>query len=119
LFNFETALSEMDGAEVKLTSWSRVLLEKLIQSVSQDSPTFMEPEGIHRSPPLVLILGQMNPVHTLSSHFCKIHSNIIITPTLVSSDLFLSLQVFRLKLYIYFSTCSCVLHAMPISSFLI
>jgi hypothetical protein len=54
------------------TSWEAII----IQSV-KNSPSFMEPPKIrcrvHNSPPLVRIMSQMNPVHTLQPHFPKIH----------------------------------------------
>jgi hypothetical protein len=43
--------------------------------------------GVHKSPPLVPILSQIDHVHTTSSYLCKIHFNIVHPPTSWSSCL--------------------------------
>jgi hypothetical protein len=45
---------------------------------------------VHKSPPLVPILSQIDPVHTTPSYLTKIYFNIVRPPTSWSSYLFLS-----------------------------
>jgi hypothetical protein len=66
-------------------AWIRFFIEKLAvsQLVKKNFPHFMEPEGLYRiykTPPLVPILSQFNPVHAFSIDVLKIHFNLIVPP---------------------------------------
>jgi hypothetical protein len=79
------------GRHNLLTPWSRVLFETLI--VSHLIKNFPLLYGnwklifrLYKCPPSFPIASQINPVHALLNNFFKIHSNIILTPTLTPSQ---------------------------------
>ena len=76
---------------VILNPWSRVLLEKLRFSGSQEIPCILwNPKVhylIHKYLPPVPIQSQLDSVHSPTSHFLKIHLNIILPSMPGSSKL--------------------------------
>ena len=83
-----------------LTSWSRVLLEKLTGfAANQEIPhTFWNPKvhyHTHKRPPPVPILSQLHPVPTTHSHFLKIHLNIILPSTSWSPHVSQGMKIMR------------------------
>ena len=79
------------------TPWSRVILENLNRfSASQEIPcTLWKPKvhyRIHKCRPPFPILSQIDPFHTPTSHFLKLHLNIIYPSKPGSSKWSLSLR---------------------------
>jgi hypothetical protein len=73
---------------INLTPCSKVLLEKLIanQEIHRLLRNMKVHYSVHKTPPLVSMPSQMNPVHTFPPNFPTSHSNIILPSTTRSSE---------------------------------
>ena len=109
-------------AHYLLTLYSRVLLEKLTGfAANQEIPRILWNPKVnyctHKRPQPVPILSQLHPVHKTTSHFLKLHLNIIFPSTSWSAQWSLFLQVSPPKTCAHLSLPPYVPHVPTISIF--
>jgi len=85
----------------QLTPWSRILLKSLVVfQLTKKLPTLYG----NWSMPFVPVLSQINPVHTISTYFCKMHLNIILPPACTSFKWLFPLCLLTNTLYVFLFT---------------
>ena len=89
----------------ELISWCRTFVENsTLLTWTRNSPLFMEHRShyhAYKGSPLHPILCKLNPVYVCRLYCSKAKFNIIFTSRSRSRKRFFSLQVFRLKCYMY------------------
>jgi hypothetical protein len=102
-----------------LTPWSRVLVKLTSSQLVKKFPAFLWNPNvhyrIHKCPPTVPILSHTDPIHASTSHFLKIHLNIILASTPGYSKWSLTLRFPHQ--YSVYTSYPYALHAQPISLF--